>query len=159
MSQMSLRTAPRMQEPSPPRTPSPVQACFEDVEKKKLSIEGIHASPRALSMAPSMQSITARNVKPGARRPTMLTTGFVYSDDSDEAAHDMTLSIKQSGSNARRVPFKAIALYDYTAKSMDELSFREGDSVSVTDCSDDPWWYGSVAGKGSGCFPSNYVIA
>lgn len=159
MSQVSLRTAPRMQEPSPPRTPSPVQACFEEGEKKRLPMEGVHSSPRASSMAPSMQSITARNAKPGARRPTMLTTRFAYSDDSDEAVHDTTPSAKQPGSSARSVPFKAIALYDYSAKNTDELSFKEGDSVSVTDCSDGPWWYGSVAGKGSGCFPSNYVIA
>ena len=37
-------------------------------------------------MAPSMQSITARNAKSGVRQPTMLTTGFAYSDDDSDGS-------------------------------------------------------------------------
>ena len=81
----------------------------------------------------------------------------MHSDDDNDAITSFTFSANGSGS--RRAPFKAIALYDYTARHVDELSFKEGDINSVTDCSDDPWWYGSVVGKRSGSFPSNYVSA
>ena len=97
--------------------------------------EGVKASTRAPSIAPTMQSITARNVKTGRGQQRMLITEMSHSDSDEEAvtAHHVTKS------NMRRVPFKVTALYDYTAKSVGELSFREGDSISVTDCGDDPW--------------------
>ena len=176
MSRVSIRTIPRIQEPSPPRTPSPMRAycpADDDIGKRATILEHTSSPCRASSVAPSMQSITARNAKSGARQPTMLTTGFTYSDDdrdgsdtvqcvvepkpSMEAALCSALSTRRSQSSSRRVPFRATALYDYTARNVDELSFKEGDSISVTDCSDDPWWYGTAAGKGSGSFPSNYV--
>lgn len=158
MSQVSIGTVSRIQEPSPPRTPSPMQACPDGFEKRA-SILGRTSSPgRAVSMAPSMQSITARNAKPGARKPTMLATGFIYSDDDSDCTDAVSCVVESKpGRSAKKVPFRATALYDYTARNVDELSFREGDSISVTDCSDDPWWYGSVVGRGSGNFPSNYV--
>ena len=175
MSQVSISAVPRVQEPSPPRTPSPIRAYpSDDIEKRMATLQRISSPSRAPSMAPSMQSITARNAKSGVRQPTMLTTGFAYSDDdgdsSDAAVHcvveptpnmetalSSALSARKASSSSKKVPFKATALYDYTARNMDELSFREGDSISVTDCSDDPWWYGTVVGKESGSFPSNYV--
>ena len=115
----------------------------------------VKASTRVPSIAPTMQSITARNANARRGQQRMLITEMSYSDSDEEA--DITHHVTKS--NMRRVPFKVTALYDYTAKSAGELSFREGDIISVTECSDDPWWYGSVAGRGSGSFPSNYVNA
>lgn len=54
---------------------------------------------------------------------------------------------------------RAIALYDYQASQIDELTFQTGDVLVVTDRSDAEWWSGHTAQKPSksGLFPSNYV--
>lgn len=35
---------------------------------------------------------------------------------------------------------KAKAVYSYTAGNADELSFNEGDELSIIDTSDEEWW-------------------
>ncbi|CAL8072571.1 unnamed protein product [Calicophoron daubneyi] len=48
------------------------------------------------------------------------------------------------------------ALYDYTRKHTDELSFKRGDVLAVSQQLDGGWWEGSLNGV-VGWFPSNYV--
>ena len=50
---------------------------------------------------------------------------------------------------------QARALYDFAPSAEDELGFRIGDLITVTE-SQGSWWMGSLDGR-SGAFPSNYV--
>uniref|UniRef100_A0A1I7VHU6 Intersectin-1 n=1 Tax=Loa loa TaxID=7209 RepID=A0A1I7VHU6_LOALO len=55
---------------------------------------------------------------------------------------------------------KAEALYDYQAQRDDELSFKAGDILIVTDQSDGEWWKGRLLNDNSNTdalFPGNYV--
>ncbi|CAO4372086.1 unnamed protein product [Caenorhabditis nigoni] len=54
---------------------------------------------------------------------------------------------------------RATALYDYDASQTDELTFKTGDDVVVTDRSEAEWWSGHRAQEPTktGLFPSNYV--
>jgi growth factor receptor-binding protein 2 len=52
------------------------------------------------------------------------------------------------------------ALYDFHAQDSDELSFRKGDIILITDDSDDHWWDGEIndnRGKREGKIPAIYV--
>jgi len=51
---------------------------------------------------------------------------------------------------------KARALHDYTAKNARELSFKQGEVISVTKKTTSGTWQGSLGGK-TGSFPSNLV--
>jgi len=52
---------------------------------------------------------------------------------------------------------QARALYDYEGESANDLSFREGDIISIIDKSDPSgWWEGELNGA-TGFFPSNFV--
>jgi len=55
---------------------------------------------------------------------------------------------------AAKLQFRA--LYDYDAVEVDELTFREGDIISLTKKVDPEWWEGQLNGK-IGMFPANYV--
>uniref|UniRef100_F1KQL1 Intersectin-1 n=1 Tax=Ascaris suum TaxID=6253 RepID=F1KQL1_ASCSU len=54
----------------------------------------------------------------------------------------------------------AEALYDYVAQRSDELSFKNGDLIVVTERSDAEWWKGRLQKTANGpeaLFPANYV--
>ncbi|KAJ3148444.1 Unconventional myosin-Ie [Geranomyces variabilis] len=48
------------------------------------------------------------------------------------------------------------ALYDYEASEADELSFKTGAVISITNKDDEGWWQGELNGR-KGLFPANYV--
>lgn len=64
---------------------------------------------------------------------------------------------KKSAAKPRAVAIStARALYSYAAQREDELSFREGDVVTVIAKNTDGWWDGEANGA-RGVFPGNYV--
>ena len=48
-----------------------------------------------------------------------------------------------------------VALYTYTSDEVGDLTFNEGDVISVVK-TDGDWWTGSI-GQRSGIFPGNFV--
>lgn len=48
------------------------------------------------------------------------------------------------------------ALFDFVAEEQNELSFKRGEVILITDMSDEHWWTGKAGGK-SGLFPASYV--
>jgi hypothetical protein len=51
-----------------------------------------------------------------------------------------------------------IALYDYTARAEDDLTFKKGDHLRVLNQSDGDWWQAQLVSSGrKGFIPSNYV--
>lgn len=53
---------------------------------------------------------------------------------------------------------QAVALYDYQAQRSDELSFRQGEVITVLYKDSNQWWMGVLQTNNSqGFFPSNYI--
>lgn len=51
-----------------------------------------------------------------------------------------------------------IALYDYDARTKDDLSFHKGDKLRILNQSDGDWWQAELVGTSNrGYIPSNYV--
>ena len=48
------------------------------------------------------------------------------------------------------------ATYDFNAEGVDELGFRTGEVIKVTNKVDDCWWRGQLNGQ-EGMFPASYV--
>jgi len=47
-------------------------------------------------------------------------------------------------------------MFDYNATCETELSFKEGDILSITEQDESGWWYAEMNGK-VGFIPQNYV--
>uniref|UniRef100_A0A671M7R7 SH3 domain containing 19 n=1 Tax=Sinocyclocheilus anshuiensis TaxID=1608454 RepID=A0A671M7R7_9TELE len=50
----------------------------------------------------------------------------------------------------------AVALYDFTAETEEDLAFQQGDRILVTAHIDDEWWSGQINGR-QGFFPKAFV--
>ena len=56
-----------------------------------------------------------------------------------------------------------VALYDYDARTDEDLSFRKGDLLEIVNDTQGDWWFArgksskTVTGKNEGYIPSNYV--
>jgi len=48
------------------------------------------------------------------------------------------------------------AVYKFKGSNNDELKFKKGDVITITQQEDGGWWEGTLDGK-TGWFPSNYV--
>jgi hypothetical protein len=57
---------------------------------------------------------------------------------------------------APQTQIRVRGLYDYTATNETELSFREGDILSISEQDDSGWWYAELNGQ-FGFIPNNYV--
>ncbi|XP_076391868.1 rho-type guanine nucleotide exchange factor isoform X1 [Megachile rotundata] len=53
-------------------------------------------------------------------------------------------------------PKYVTALYSFKGKNNDELCFKKGDVITITQTDDEGWWEGTLYDK-TGWFPSNYV--
>jgi len=52
---------------------------------------------------------------------------------------------------------RARASYDFTGRGNDELSFRKGDILNITDRQDSDWWTAQIGNGPSGLIPATYV--
>jgi len=111
---------------------------------------------------------TARNAM-----TVMISSGLPKTSkpNQNNAEKPRGLQFKPSTGNATRKPpakpprpaaakptkqKKLQALYDFQARSADELSFRAGDELLLVDNSDETWWKAEFDGK-VGVVPANYV--
>ncbi|XP_046401861.1 rho guanine nucleotide exchange factor 7 isoform X2 [Ischnura elegans] len=53
-------------------------------------------------------------------------------------------------------PYLVQAIYSFKGKNNDELCFRKGDIITITQKEEGGWWEGTLEGK-TGWFPANYV--
>jgi len=81
-------------------------------------------------------------------------------EGGNEGAYDDNYEYQQGG-EADGEEFttevcQARALYDYEATNDTELSFTEGDILTITERDDSGWWFAELNGQ-TGFVPNNYV--
>ena len=64
---------------------------------------------------------------------------------------------KGGGDKSKGAVKKAEVLFDYDARSENELTVKQGTTIKILSTSDEEWWQGERDDGETGYFPSNYV--
>jgi len=68
------------------------------------------------------------------------------------------IDTREAGDAPRVAPKIFVALYDYDARTAEDLSFRKGEHLEIQTDTEGDWWYAkSLTTKLEGYIPSNYV--
>lgn len=130
--------------------------------RPSLRSEGLsaHSVPRRMPSATSIRSNGSDRSRPPpppplSRRQSQYIYTYIYFNRNLFCVTDHLVLLGHTSTLKRRK-----ALYDFEGESIDELSFRAGDVITVIEEVDEGWWLGEVehfGPKRRGIFPVNYT--
>lgn len=90
------------------------------------------------------------------KKAELSVTGISDQPEGDGAGGSVPSSAQGPGAGQ---PVLARAIADYSSEDPDDLTFRAGQVIEVTDPGEGPesWWEGRLDGR-EGCFPGTFVM-
>ncbi|KAF2070200.1 hypothetical protein CYY_008476 [Polysphondylium violaceum] len=122
-------------------------------EQKKAEGELAEADRKIVSLKESQKLITQQLEELGKNPQLSNSTGDVQHNGGNAGVPGVQAA---AGSGVQQKVVRVVGLYDYDASCDTELSFREGDILTVTEQDSSGWWFAELNGA-TGFVPQNYV--
>ncbi|XP_046861855.1 signal transducing adapter molecule 1-like isoform X1 [Xenia sp. Carnegie-2017] len=116
--------------------------------------------PQTLAANITLSSLPAKETATSAEEHDLalsIQMSLNEANSSQSKTPSLYPSVQATSQSTNSMPVQKVrALYEFNAGEDNEVSFKSGDVIIVTDNSDANWWKGEVNGR-SGLFPTNFV--
>ncbi|XP_046865087.1 signal transducing adapter molecule 1-like [Xenia sp. Carnegie-2017] len=131
-----------------------IPTLYEELKREKEEFPQNLAANITLSSLPAKETATSAEEHDLALAIQM---SLNEANSSQSKTPSLYPSVQAASQSTNSMPVQKVrALYEFNAEEDNEVSFKSGDVIIVTDNSDANWWKGEVNGR-SGLFPANFV--
>ena len=119
-------------------------------------VQSNQASTNLLVHSPPAPIASASSVQFTVQHPSSAATGTPSSSGVSSASSTTSAVVLKSlqESNPR---FQYVAIFDYDARTKDDLTIRKGELLEITNKKNSAWWKAKNESGEEGWIPSNYV--
>lgn len=122
----------------------------------------LHSGPLGSASSPSNPLVTSTSsIQFSVSHPNIIKNGTPSSSGVSSASSSTSAAlfkpINETTSNITNSRYQYIAIFDYDARTKDDLSIRKTDLLEITNKKNAAWWRAKNERGQEGWIPSNYV--